>query len=286
MKKMTFGLGGSLLKKPTEKQLAKVRGERFQQKGILYNYIRDVDEADYPADATEAIVIKRPIIDMAAYGELLALLPDKIVNSLEGARLERAGIGPMLRAGGGTYEELLSGIIVDATAVASSSAEAKLAPALLFPANFMAPGGIPGKAIKIRARGRGSTIVTTAGTMIVRHRIAATDVITGNTLMASGGPAADGTAQTNTQWVWDADVICRSVGSAGTVFGMGNHDAAWFALTIAAQTAKFAGSAGSAAPSTAVWDTTVPQFFQFTAQWSLATAYSIQSHQYLVEALN
>ncbi len=227
-----------------------------------------------------------PFVDMARYSQLLALLPDKVVENLEKARLSRDGRYPIVRAGLG-YEELLSSIIVDGTAITSSSAEAKLAPALLIPANYMQPGGIPGRTLRVVARGRGSTLVTTAATMTFRNRIAATDIITGTALCATGAMAADATAQTATMWSWDEDIVVRSVGSAGTVFAMGEANLAWHSKFTAANAAlAFSGSAGSATPAAVTWDMTVAQFFQFTGQWSLATAYSINTHQYFLESLN
>ena len=61
-----------------------------------------------------------PLIDMHRYAELLSVLPDKVVENLEKSRLAHEGKLPMLKAGLG-YEELLSGIVVDGTAIASSS---------------------------------------------------------------------------------------------------------------------------------------------------------------------
>jgi hypothetical protein len=224
---------------------------------------------------------------MTRYTELLSVLPDHIVENLEKGRLAQDGRMPLLKAGLG-YEELLSAIIVDGSAIASSNAEAKLAPALKLPANFMAiSGNLPGKTLSIMARGRGTTL-TTAATMTIRFRIAATDIITGTILMASGAVVTDAVAaQTATMWNAMGTVNCRSVGSAGTVFAMGDFDPSWQKVGTAAEYAlRFMGSAGSATPSTAVYDTTIDQFFQFTGQWSLATAYSIQTHQYRLEALN
>jgi hypothetical protein len=225
-----------------------------------------------------------PFIDMYRYGQLLELLPDRIVTNVEKARLARDGTIPMHKAGLG-YEELLASIIVDGTAIASSSAEARLAPALMFPANYLQPGGIPGRTMRVQARGRATTLAT-AATMTVRHRIAATDIITGTVQAATGAVTADATGQTASQWEWNATMVVRSVGSAGTVFSQGRFEAAFAALTVAARTASFAGSAGALTPAAAVWDQTANQFFQFTGQWSLTTAYSIQTHMYLVEALN
>lgn len=243
------------------------------ERRILVSYERDDDgEAG-------------PFVNMVQYGKLLAALPDKVVTNLEKARLSRDGRVPMIKAGLG-YEELLSSIIVDGTAIASSSAEARLAPAVMIPANYMQPGGIPGRVITAKARGRGTTL-TTGATMIMRHRIAATDIITGTALCATGAMVADATIQTATMWEWDANATVRSVGSAGTVFAMGKAGLAWHSAFTAANAAlAYAGSAGSATPAAATWDMTLDQYFQFTGQWSLATAYSIQCHHYRIEALN
>lgn len=224
-----------------------------------------------------------PTIDFAGYGRLLSVLPDGIVENLERARLERAGVGPMLRAGLG-YEELLGSIIVDGTAIASSSAEARLVPAWKLPGNFLQPGGIPGRTLHWKMRGRQTTLAT-AATLTFRVRDGATDVFT-NTLAASGALTMDAAAQTNTQWFMEGLIVVRSVGSAGTVFAQGDATSAAQALTIANQTAQYMGSAGSAAPAAVTVDETVDRYWNFTAQWSLATAYSIQAHVGILESLN
>jgi hypothetical protein len=237
----------------------------------LCNWVREGDDSS------------APLVDLKRYGELLGLLPDKIVDSLERARLERAGIGPMLKAGLG-YEELLASIIVDGTAIASSSAEARLVPALMIPANYLQPGGIPGRTLRVQLRGRVTTL-TTAATMTFRWRDGSTDAFT-TALTASGGITQDATVQTNTMWEMECHLIVRAVGVAGTVFVMGDADMATAAVTIANQQAKFMGSAGSATPAAVTVDMTANRFFNWTGQWSLATAYSIQCHQMILEALN
>lgn len=241
-------------------------------RGILCNWVRDIDDEH------------APLIDFKRYGDLLELLPDKIVENLEKGRLAHDGRYPMLKAGLG-YEELLSSIIVDPTAVGTSSAEAKLVPALLIPANYMSPGGLPGRTLQMTLRGRATTL-TTAATLTLRNRIATTDIITGTILHATGAITMDTTAQTASQWRWAGHIVNRSVGSGGTVFAQGEANVAAQALTIANQHADFSGSAGQDTPAAVTYDTTAAQFFQITAQWSLATAYSIQAHTYILEALN
>ena len=228
-----------------------------------------------------------PFVDMYRYGELLKVLPDHIVRNLERARLSRDGRLPMLKAGLG-YEELLTSVIVDGTAIASSSTEAFLFPANLLPANYLQPGGIPGRTLRAQARGRGTTL-TTSATMIFKFGAALTNVIPTTTWAVSGAIIADAAAQTATQWEVEVGATVRSVGSAGTVFAQGDADTAWQRFTSAAATDKqlnFMGSAGAATPSTATVDMTVPQYVSLTGKWSLSTAYSITGHRYMLEALN
>src|SRR4029077_8892488 len=87
-----------------------------------------------------------PFVEWQRYGELLSLLPDRIVTNLERARLSRDGRVPMLKAGLG-YEELLSSVIVDGTAVHDSSRENMRVQDLMKPASRQQPGGIPGRSV-------------------------------------------------------------------------------------------------------------------------------------------
>jgi hypothetical protein len=229
-----------------------------------------------------------PLIEMQRYRELLKVLPDKVVENLEKARLARDGRMPMLKAGLG-YEELLSSVIVDGTAIASSSTEAFLFPALMIPANYLQPGGIPGRTLHWKVRGRVTTLTTTA-TMTFKVGAALTNVIPTTTWCVSGAMPCDATAQTNTQWFIEGTSVVRSVGSAGTMFSQGdaNFPPIGVAGVLSPANAALAlmGSTGSAAPSTAACDMTVNQFFGVTAKWSLTTAYSIQGHIFILEALN
>lgn len=225
------------------------------------------------------------MIDMQRYGELLTLLPDKIVQNLERARLSRDGTVPVIKAGLG-YEELLSSVIVDGTAIASSSTENILFPDLLLPANYLQPGGIPGRTIHWKGRGRQTTL-TTAATLTFNIGSGTTAVTVPTVSWAkSGALTMDTTVQTATMWFCEGLAVVRSVGTAGTVFAMGDATSSAQALTLANQTAQYMGSAGSATPSTASFDMTLAQYIAFTAKWSLSTAYSIQGHIYILEALN
>lgn len=239
-------------------------------KGVLCEWVREEDG---------------PMIDMHRYVELLTALPDHIVENLEKSRLSHEGKYPMLKAGLG-YEELLSGIIVDGSAIASSSTEAFLAPAIKLPANFLGiSGNIPGKHLHWKARGRHTTL-TTAATLTFKFGAALTNVIPTTAWATSGAITMDTTIQTATMWFCEGLAVVRSVGSAGTVYGIGDATSSAQAVTIANQTAQYMGSAGSATPAAVTVDTTVDQFVSLTGKWSLATAYSIQAHIFILEALN
>jgi hypothetical protein len=243
----------------------------------LVNWVRDEEEIGSPLE---------PLIDMVRYAELLKLLPDKIVENLEKARLSRDGRMPMIRAGLG-YAELLSAVIVDGSAIASSSTEAFLFPALKFGENYLAPGGIPGRTLRFTARGRQTTL-TTAGTQIFKIGAALTNVIPTTTWAISGAVIMDAVAaQTATMWYLVAEASVRAVGSAGTIFAMGDSDSAATKIGTAAERAlRFMCSAGGATPATAAVDTTVAQYVSLTGKWSLSTAYSMQGHNFCVESLN
>jgi hypothetical protein len=225
------------------------------------------------------------MVDMQRYAELLTLLPDRIVSNLERARLSRDGTVQTIKAGLG-YEELLSSVIVDGTAVHDSTTENILFPDLMIPANYLQPGGIPGRTLHWKSRGRLTTL-STAGTLTFNLGHGATAVTVPTVSWAkSGALTCDAAVHTAEMWFTEGTAVVRSVGSAGTVFAMGDANAAGMALTLANATASYMGSAGSATPSTATVDMTINEFLAHTAKWSLSTAYSITGHIYLLEALN
>jgi hypothetical protein len=228
------------------------------------------------------------LIELVGYGKLLEVLPDKIVSNLEKSRLSRDGLIPMLKCGLG-YEELLSSVIVDGTPVASSSTENLLFPDLLLPANYLQPGGIPGRTLRWRASGRVTTL-STAGTLqfAIGHASTAVTTISGAATCwaKTGAVVMDAAVHTNEQWFCEGTTVVRSVGAAGTVFAQGESTIAAAAFTVANNALLFMGSAGSAAPAAITMDMTIAEFIALTAKWSLTTAYSITGHIYLLEALN
>lgn len=236
------------------------------------------------SEAVDGMGGDAPMIDLVRYGKLVELLPDKVVENLEKARLARDGKIPMLKAGLG-YEELLSSVIVDGTAITSSSTEAFLFPALVIPKNYLYPGGIPGRTLHWKARGRQTTLATSA-TLNFKFGSAVTNAIPTTAWAQSGAITMDATIQTNSQWFCEGAAVVRSVGSSGTVFSQGDAMCAAQALTIANQHADFMGSAGQDTPAAVTVDMTVDQYVSLTGKWSLTTAYSITGHIYMLESLN
>lgn len=227
---------------------------------------------------------RAPLIDEVGFAQLLRVVPDKVATNLLKARDDRAGRGAMLKAGLG-YEECVAVITADSTAIGTSSAEAMLIPANSINPNYLQPQGLIGRTLNIRARGRVTTL-TTAATLTFRWGTALTNVVNTTRWAQSGAITMDATAQTNTMWRLDAGATVRGSGSAGSVFAMGDANVAAAAFTIANQQNQFMGSAGATAPAAVTVDLTVQQFLSLTAQWSLATAYSIQAHRYQLEVLN
>ena len=143
----------------------------------------------------------------------------------------------------------------------------------------------PGKMIRIRAKGRISTVVTTPGTFTFDVRFGTTVVFTGGAL------GLNVTAQTNASFDLDISLVCRSIGSAtaATVLGMGNFSS----RAVIGSPASTAGGAGELLlpEVTAVvgtgFDSTVVQTIDVFGTWSVASASnSITLHQVMIESLN
>jgi hypothetical protein len=122
--------------------------------------------------------------------------------------------------------------------------------------------------------------------MTFKWGAAVTNIIPTTTWAISGALVMETVVQTATQWFAEGMSVVRSVGSAGTTFSQGDCTSAAQAFTIANQTNQYMGSAGTATPAAVTCDMTVNQYISLTGKWSLATAYSIQGHIFIVEALN
>lgn len=168
---------------------------------------------------------------------------------------------------------------IDGTALASSTAATSILPAaakFTLPANLLAIGTV----LRVRAAGRISTVVTTPGTLTLDIRLGASTVI-----FNGGAMALNVTAQTNATWLFEADLICRSIGAStsATILGVGKFTSR---AIIGSAAVAAGGVTSSPLPDTAPvvgtgFDSTAAQVVDFFGTWSVSNAAnSIQLHQY------
>ncbi len=176
---------------------------------------------------------------------------------------------------------------VDGTALASSITATSILPAgskFTLPSTYFE--SVNGKTLRIRASGRVSTVVTTPGTLTLDIRFGSVVVFNG------GAMTLNTTAQTNVGWVFEADIVVRTVGAStsATVLGQGT----WTSHAVIGSAAPTAGSAGThilpynTAPVAGTgFDSTAAQTVDMFATWSVSNASnSITLHQFSLLALN
>lgn len=175
----------------------------------------------------------------------------------------------------------------DGTALTNSTTATSLLPAankFTLPSMFF--DSVNGKTLRVRATGRISTVVTTPGTLTLDVRFGSTAVF------SSGAMSLNTTAQTNVNWVYEADLTIRTVGAStsATLFSQGT----WVSHAVIGSPAPTAGGAGmhllpyNAAPAAGSgFDSTSAQQIDFYATWSVANASnSIALHTFTLLSLN
>lgn len=181
------------------------------------------------------------------------------------------------------FRERLLSIGEDGSALTNSTSATSLLPAarkFTLPSYFF---DRVGKALHLRAAGRISTVVTTPGTLTLDARLGSVVVF------SSGAMTLNTTAQTNVNWNYEAELICRAIG-AGTsanLLGQGRFQS----HAVIGSSAPTAGGAGchmlpyNAAPAAGTgFDSTAAQTLDFYATWSVANASnSIQLHQFALD---
>lgn len=184
-----------------------------------------------------------------------------------------------------TWQGVLISQQVDGTALNTSTTETSILPGqakLTLPANFLTYAG---QALRVRAMGRISNIVTTPGTLTLRVKFGAIAVA------SSGALALNIVAKTNVTWILDWDLTVRSVGSSTTATFM--HSGQWQSESVIGSPAAGAGGAAShiipaSAPAVGTgFDSTVTNVIDLTGQWSVSNAAnSIQTHSFKLESNN
>lgn len=188
-----------------------------------------------------------------------------------------------------TWRETLINAQIDGTALNTSTTPTSIIPPaarLTLPSNFFS---VIGKAIRITAWGRASTVTTTPGTLTLDCRLGtvASPIVVFN----GGAMNLNVTAQTNATWRFEAELTARAIGSATAANLMGT--AMFSSRILIGSAAVAAGYAGNALlPDTAPavgtgFDSTITNVVDFFATWSISNAAnSIQVHQFVVESLN
>lgn len=152
------------------------------------------------------------------------------------------------------------------------------------PANFI---DVPGKAFRIRAAGRISTVVTTPGTMTLDIRFNSTPII----VSTSQAFALNIVAKSSVAWFLDLDLIVRAVGAStsATIMGMGT----WSSEAVIGAPLPSVGGIGThswQASSPAVgsgFSSTVANVVDLFGTWSVNSgSNSITCETFVLESLN
>lgn len=165
----------------------------------------------------------------------------------------------------------------DGTALATSTTRTSITPAH---ARYTTPAGggfwYVGKLLRVKAWGRISTF--TSGTLTLDFGVGAVAAWTSQalTMVAS---------QTNQTWFLDLMMTVRAVGAGGSatanLIGIGSINAGAAISASATQLPATAPAVGTS------WDPAAASVLDLFATWSVSNAAnSIQTHQYVLEALN
>lgn len=177
-------------------------------------------------------------------------------------------------------------VAVDGTALTASVTATSILPAgskFTLPSTFF--DSVNGKTLRVRASGRITTVVTTPGTLTLELRFGSVVVF------ASGAMTLNIVAQTNVNWIYEAELVIRTVGAStsATILGQGEFKS----HAVIGSPAPTAGGAGThmlpynTAPVAGTgFDSTAAQTVDLYATWSISNANSIQVHQFSLLALN
>ena len=189
---------------------------------------------------------------------------------------------------GQSWVEVLVNSNVDGTALTGSVTATSIlhfSSKLQLPPNFWRIG----KRLRITASGRVGNIVTTPGTLTLDIRTG--PAIPTTIVCCNGGAMAlNIVAKTNVPWTLYWDLTCRAVGTGTSANLM--HQGGWTSESVIGSPLPTVGGAGehmlpNAAPAVGTgFDSTIANYLDLFATWSLSNANSIQVHQYMVEDLN
>lgn len=154
---------------------------------------------------------------------------------------------------------------------------------IILPAGFI---DVIGKAFRLQATGRITTVVTTPGTLTLTVRLNATPI----SVAASQAFALNIVAKAAVSWALDLDMVVRSVGSGTSATIMANGT--WSSEAVIGSPLPSVGGVGThmwQASSPAVgtgFDSTAANLVDLAATWSINNANSITCETYSLESLN
>lgn len=160
--------------------------------------------------------------------------------------------------------------VADATQIAATTSETIICPDYTFSAGDSRI--YQGAMLNIRCWFDVSNVVTTPGTLTLRVRWGG---VAGTVLASSGAITMSSTARATYSGSIDADIVVRSIGSAGSMFCMGRAylNNVPVAADSAPQGIYTMGSAGANVPAVVgTLDTTAAKALSVTAQFSVNTA--------------
>lgn len=206
--------------------------------------------------------------------------PDVMVPEHIRDNLMKASAFPEVRAGMQAWEESLYAPPADGAAISATTTETIMIPNFTFP-NAGPHAWYVGKRVKYTLYGRVSTVITTPGTITYRLRWGG---VAGTTLVTSKAITPDtAAAYTNVAGYVQFDMQCRAIGTAGSIFVMGQHILANSLGTAAAMRQQVWPDA----PAAVAFDTTAANALSPTIAFSVATAGTAwTTHIATLESLN
>ena len=170
-------------------------------------------------------------------------------------------------------------LVADQTAVTLLTTDLALMPTGSLPVMGTNYFGFPGKAVHIRMFGR-ITSAATPGNGTMTFYWGTNGAANGVSICATQAFALTA-SQTNLSWVADVIIRCRTIGSAGTLFGTGRL---LFNNAIVTSDQMIPASAAAASAAVDLTSSTLMISPQFKRSGS--TAETMQVHEYMMLALN
>lgn len=177
-----------------------------------------------------------------------------------------------------TWVECVAAATQDGTAIANTTSESPVMPALTIPGNYIQDG----RAFRVRIFGK----LSTTGTPTIQFTLRLGGVPSG-TLLAQTEAITNGSGVTNVNWSLEIYLIVRQNGSSGTVIAFGDATVQTNASGDPSTKSNVFGVSGSDAPATATVNLTSDLALQLGAVWSAASASNTLTGMFkTIESLN